>query len=325
MICARRVMLRTRRLPRKGARGGEMRVIGRLLLALAVVFPVGAFYTAVAGAGGPAVLKCMSWEDADGAIAISPGVGNTPANQSVTVHGKMFGCNKAGGGAQFSASMQMSGATCNNLAMSGTASFAWGNGSHSTASLQFQPQAQEPNKVVVTGIMTSGMFQGLLARSQLRYTQLFDGSGANCSPSNLLRHISYINSRSFQLLTPDVTTTTQPPGTTQPPTTTPPTPPATVPNTNFGGPPTFGPPVTVVLQGGPPPNGPVVTAAPQFPQGTLAFTGSSSGIAAMFGVEALLVGGALACLDPERRRRRLAQFAYHRPKAFLHVTLPPMR
>jgi hypothetical protein len=273
----------------------------------------------------------MSWEDADGAIAISPGVGNTPANQSVTVHGKLFGCNKAGGGAAFSANMQMANATCSNLAMSGTASFAWGNGSHSTASLQFQPQAQEPNKVVVTGIMTSGMFQGLLARSQLRYTQLFEGSGPNCSPSNLLRHISYINSRSFQLLPPDVTTTTQPAGppTTQPHNTTPVTPPATVPNTNFGGPTTspqsVAPPVTVVVFHGGPPVVPVATVAQPFPQGTLAFTGSSSGIAAMFGVEALLVGGALACLDPERRRRRLAQFAYHRPKAFLHVTLPPMR
>jgi hypothetical protein len=44
----------------------------------------------------------------------------------------------------------------------------------------------------------------------------------------------------------------------------------------------------------------------------------------MFGFEALLIGGALACVDPERRRRRLAYFA-HRPKSFLQVTLPPMR
>jgi hypothetical protein len=102
-----------------------------------------------------------------------------------------------------------------------------------------------------------------------------------------------------------------------------------VPITNFGGPTTAPPtfaapivPIVVINQGGPP-----STAGVQqpFPQGTLAFTGSSSGVAAMFGFEALLVGGALACLDPERRRRRMAQFAYRRPKAFLHVTLPPMR
>jgi hypothetical protein len=297
-----------------------MRVIGRLLVALAIAFPVGALFAGVAAGGGPAVLKCHAFKDADGAIAITPGVGNTPANQSVTVHAQLFSCNNGGGSARFSASMQMSNATCGNLAMSGTASFDWQNGSHSTAFLQFQPQALQPNQVVVTGIMTSGLFQGLPARSQLRYIRDYTGDGPLCSPTNLLRHIEFTNSRSFQLLTPSVTTT-QPPPPTQPTTPFP-----TVPITNFGGPttapPTFAAPIVVINQVNPP----STAGVPQrFPQGTLAFTGSSSGIAAMFGFEALLVGGALACLDPERRRRRMAQFAYHRPKAFLHVTLPPMR
>ncbi len=313
----------------EGWLGGAMRLVGRLLLALAVAFPVGVLFTSVAGAGGPAVIKCMAWKDSGGAISIFPGVTNLPLQQSVTVSGKMFSCNKAGGGAQFSANMQMTNATCGNLAMSGTASFAWLNGSHSTGFLHFQPQALEPNIVVITGIMTSGMFQGLLVQSQLRYTQVFDGSGPNCTASNPLKKIEYINSRSFQLLTPDVTSTTQPPATTpptQPPTT--PTNPVTVPVTNLGGP-TTGPPQTspvriVVVQSVPPFNNGTGTTTP-FPQGTLAFTGSHSGTAAMFGLEALLVGGALAALGPERRRRRLAQFAERRPKAHLHVTLPPMR
>ncbi|HTK17570.1 MAG TPA: hypothetical protein VL769_14345 [Acidimicrobiia bacterium] len=299
-----------------------MRVIGRLLVALAIAFPVGALFAGVAVGGGPAVLKCHAFKDADGAIAIVPGVGNSPVNQSVTIHAQLFGCNNAGGGARFSASMHMSNATCANIAMSGTATFDWLNGSHSTAFLQFQPQALQPNQVVVTGTMTSGLFQGLPAQSQLRYIRDYTGSGPPCSPTNLLRHIEFTNSRSFQLLTPNVTTT-QPPPPTQPHPT---TPFPTVPITNFGGPttapPTFAAPIVVINQGGPP----STAAVPQpFPQGTLAFTGSSSGIAAMFGFEALLVGGALACLDPERRRRRMAQFAYHRPKAFLQVTLPPMR
>jgi hypothetical protein len=299
-----------------------MRVIGRLLLVCAVAFPVAVLFTGVAAGGGPAALACNSWEDADGAISISPGVGNVPANQSVTVHGKIFGCNNAGGGAQFSSSMHMSNATCGNIAMSGTASFDWVDGGHSTAFLEFQPQVLEPNKVLVSGTMTSGMFQGLHARSELRYTRVYDGTGPNCSPSNLLRRIAYINSRSFQLIPADVTTTTQPP---PPRPTVPPTAFPTVPITNFGGPttapPTFATPILVINQGGPPST---FGVPQQVPQGTLAFTGSSSGVAAMFGFEALLVGGALACLDPERRRRRMAQFAY-RPKTFLHVTLPPTR
>jgi hypothetical protein len=319
-------MLPTRRGCHEGWWGAVMRVIGRLLLALAVAFPVAVGFAGVAAGGGPAALKCNSWEDAAGAIAIAPGVGNTPANQSVTVHGKIFGCNKAGGGAQFWASMHMSNATCGNLAMSGTASFAWTNGSHSTAFLRFQPQPLAPNRVVVTGTMTSGLFQGFPARSELRYAQVYTGTGPRCSPSNLLRKIDFINSRSFQILTPNVTTTLPvvPPATQPHPT----TPFPTVPITNFGGPttapPTSVPTIRVVLEAGPPGTVGTTTTQP-LPQGTLAFTGSSSGIAAMFGFEALLVGGALACLDSGRRRRRMAQFAYHRPRAFLHVTLPPMR
>ena len=193
---------------------GVKRVIGRLLVALAVAFPVTIALAAGAdgatpNASGPAALHCGHWEDA---MRITPGVGNTPANQSVTARGKLFGCTKAGGGAQYSATLQMSQATCGNLAMSGTASFDWVNGSHSTAFLMFHPQAVEPNKVYVTGSMTSGMFQGLVVNAWLRFTQVYTGTGAHCSPTNLLQHIDFTNSQSFQLLTPLVTTTTQPPG-----------------------------------------------------------------------------------------------------------------
>jgi hypothetical protein len=44
----------------------------------------------------------------------------------------------------------------------------------------------------------------------------------------------------------------------------------------------------------------------------------------MFGLEALLIGGALACLNPDRARR-FARFGSRRRSAqkFLKVTLPP--
>jgi hypothetical protein len=43
----------------------------------------------------------------------------------------------------------------------------------------------------------------------------------------------------------------------------------------------------------------------------------------MFGLEALLIGGALACMNPDRART-LARFGRRRrsPKKFLSVTLP---
>jgi len=305
-----------------------VRAIGRLLVALAVAFPLVVVLAGVAnGAIGPSVLNCAGWKDG---MRISPGVGNTPANQTVIGHGKLFGCNKAGEGGRFSSTLQMTQATCANLAMSGTASFDWVDGSHSTAFLVFHPQAVEVKKVHVTGSMTSGQFQGLVVNAWLRFTPDFTGTGPTCSPTNLLRRIDFTSIRSFQLLTPIVTTTTVSPSTLpHGSTTTPNTPPTTVPITNFGGPttaPATSPaPITVILQSAPPTTNAGVVTQQQFPQGTLAFTGSNSGLAAAFGFEALLVGGALACLEPARRRRRSQGLEYvHRPKSFLHVTLPPM-
>ena len=133
---------------------------------------------------------------------ISPGVGNNPSDQIVSGHGRVYGCNKAGGGAQFTATLQMSSATCSNLSMSGAAQFEWANGTHSTAFLSFDPQSGA--KFTISGTITSGEFQGLIVQSQLRFTQVFNGSGASCSPSNLLQKIEFTNSRSLQLLTPNI-------------------------------------------------------------------------------------------------------------------------
>jgi hypothetical protein len=306
-----------------------VRVIGRLLLALAIALPITwavAVGVAAGDSGGPLVVKCHHWQDA---MRISPGVSNNPTSQSVSAHGKLFGCNKAGGGAVFNATLAMSNATCSNVSMSGSAQFDWVNGSHSSAFLTFQQQALEPRKVIITGSVTSGAYQGLVVRSELRFTQVFSGSGANCSPGNLLQKIDFTNTRSFQLLTPNTQPTTSNPGTTtpNPPTTSPGggTVPQTVPVTNSGGPPPTQPTRVIIINRFPTrPLRRVIIVNRPFPRGTLAFTGSSSGKAALFGLEALLIGGALACLDPDRARRvarmgRRGRF----PKKFLRVTLPP--
>ena len=122
-----------------------MRVIGRLLLALAIALPISwVVAVGVAAGDGPLVVKCMHWEDG---MRLTPGVGNNPSSQSVAAHGKLWSCNKAGGGAIFNATLSMSNATCSNLAMSGSAQFDWVNGAHSSAFLTFQPQL-ETRKVV---------------------------------------------------------------------------------------------------------------------------------------------------------------------------------
>ena len=273
---------------------------------------------------GPAVMKCMHWKDV---VKIAPGVGNDPNDQAVTGHGKVYGCNKAGGAAQFSGTFQITGATCDNLAMSGSGQLEWADGSHSTLFLSFTPQDVEPRKVFVSGTVTSGAFQGLIARAWLRFTPEFEGSGVNCGPQNLLKKLRFSNTQSFQLLTPNVPVTTVPDTT---PNTNPDTSvPQTVPQTNGGGTTT----VPVTTQRHPPRTvvviqqvccRDVVIVHRTFPTGTLAFTGSSR-LAAIVGFEALLVGGVLACLDPDRKKRGAARFGrrLRRRKKSLDVTLPP--
>src|SRR5579862_3345423 len=152
-----------------------MRVIGRLLVALAVALPVSVALTSGVAQGssqsgsGPAVIKCMHWKDS---MKVSPGIQDSPADQVVSAHGKLYGCNKAGGGAQFDATFQMTQATCSNLSMSGVAAFEWADGGHSTAFLAYHPQVNEPKKQYVSGSITSGAFQGLIVSAWVRFTEV---------------------------------------------------------------------------------------------------------------------------------------------------------
>ena len=79
-----------------------MRVIGRLLLVLAIALPATWIVAVGVASGdsgfGPAVLYCNHWDDD---MRLSPGATQNPTNQSVSAHGKLFRCNKAGGGATF--------------------------------------------------------------------------------------------------------------------------------------------------------------------------------------------------------------------------------
>jgi hypothetical protein len=287
---------------------------------LAIALPLSAtVFDGGSVSADPAVMKCMHWQDG---MNISPGVGNSPSDQVVSGHGRVYGCNKAGGGAQFSATLQMSGATCSNLSMRGSASFEWSNGTHSSAFLSFDPASG--SNFTISGSITAGEFQGLIVQSQLRFTQIFSGSGQSCSPSNLLRKMEFTNSRSLQLLTPTPQTTNPPPPPVRPPNTSRPRPPA-----------------TVIVQGTRPPVVVIINPRPRrrivfverrrrrraiivvhrsFPTGTLAFTGSSSG-AAVAGLIALMVGAVLVCLDP-KQRAGFAEIGRRRPRKSFQVTIP---
>ena len=189
-----------------------LRRIGRLLVVLAVLLPVGVVASAAAngasGGIGPAVLKCMHFKDG---LALTPGLTNdTPTDQSVVGHGRLYGCNKAGGSAKFSATLHMHQATCADLSMAGQTRYDWANGQSSFADVTFTAQNAEPNKVFVTGVIGSGMFEGLVLQAWVRFNEKFSGNGPGCTAANPLKQIEFLNSQSYQLLTPPSTTSTLP-------------------------------------------------------------------------------------------------------------------
>jgi len=290
------------------------RVVGRFLLAGTAALPIaGALWDGPAHgdmplARGPAVMKCSYFKDA---MIISPGLSNTPTDQTIAAHGRVYGCNKAGGSAKFTATLIAGGATCSNRRFVGQAHFVWTNGRSSTVSVTFNPAATQARKVEVIGNVTDGLFQGLLMHSWVRTTDTFKGSGPGCEAANLLKRMEFTNSRSLQVLTP-ITVPTTPPRR---------DPPTTAPTT-----------VPVSLQGSTVPNVivPVTQAAADTttttrPAGDLAFTGSSSSRGALLGLEALVAGGAIWALAGRGGRRHLDRAARGRRRRELYVTLPAQR
>jgi hypothetical protein len=300
------------------------RVIGRLLVAAAAALPLSVAVWVPSAQGsvgsglGTAVMKCMHFKDA---MILTPGLSHTPANQTVNTHGRVYGCNKAGGGGKFRATLAMTAATCANRRFDGEGHFDWANGQSSTASLSFLPAPVEPKKVEVLGTITAGMFDGLLLHSFVRTADIFKGTGAGCSPSNPLTRIDFTNSQSLQLFTPNVPTTTVPQGssTSAPASTTPVTTATAVTQGSF---PTTAAITHVTRASG----GGGGTPGPPGPGGSLAFSGNSPG-GALLGLESLLVGGAIWALGGRGRRSspsslRRRDRRRHGARPWLLVTLP---
>ena len=244
---------------------------------------------------GTAVMKCRHFKDA---MIISPGLSHTPTDQTVAARGRVYGCNKAGGGGKYTATLTMKGATCESRTYLGEAHFSWANGQTSIAALGLLPAPVEPLKVEGVGRVKSGMFGGLLIHSFIRTKDVFKGHGPGCSAANLLKRVEFTNSQSLQFFTPIVPTTTIPQNTSVPHQTTPTS-------------------VSVVTQGSTTPRSVVVQrvttpaaggggggtspGSGSGSPGNLALTGAGSG-GALLGLESLLAGGAIWALGGRGRR-----------------------
>ena len=277
------------------------RVIGRILIVAAAALPLSAVLWGQPAEGsvgsgvGTAVMKCHHFKDA---MILSPGLSHTPTDQTVAAHGRVYGCNKAGGGGKYTATLAMKGATCESRTYLGEAHFSWANGQTSVAAIGLLPAPVEPLKVEVVGRVKSGMFAGLLIHSFIRTKDVFKGHGPGCSSTNLLKRVEFTNSQSLQFFTPVVPTTTIPQNTSVPQQTTTPT------------------SVSVVTQGSTTPRSVVVQrvtipvgsggggttpGSGSGSPGSLALTGTGSR-GALLGLESLLAGGAIWALGGRGRR-----------------------
>ena len=300
------------------------RVIGRLFIAAVAALPLSvALWNQAAqanvGSTRGLVLNCSN---SKGAMTLTPGLSDTPTNQTVSAHGRVYGCNKMGGYAKFTATLQMTLATCTHRHFEGSAQFAWADGRMSTASLTLSSTPVTPHKVDVNGAITSGVFVGSTLRTWIRMTDTFTGSGPECGPTNLLQQIALTTSHCFMLYSPTTTTTT------------------TVPSHSS----TSSPPTTIARTHTIEPQGRTATTAvarevrqlsggndgtqsPAAPSGSLALTGSNSG-GALLGLGSLLLGSAVLALSGNDRRqgpRRTARRRRDRRRGarpWLYVTMP---
>ncbi|MFM8236245.1 MAG: hypothetical protein ACKOBG_00600 [Actinomycetota bacterium] len=248
--------------------------------------------------GGTAAIACNFWR---GTMRMTPGLLTAPAgDQSATITGRIYGCNKSGGSANFTASLTMTAATCGSYSMQGTGTFAWADGQTSGATLVFQQQDFAPQKYLVGGAITSGPYRNLLVWSYLRFTLQNTKTDALCTTDNPAVKASFTNASSMQLVTPDTPPTFPTPSTSTPPTV----------------PPTTATTLAPVLPTIPP------TTVPGPPPGPLPNTGIGTW-GAVVGAEALLIGGGLGLLGEDRRRRRARTPGRAGPRSWLEITMPP--
>jgi hypothetical protein len=160
-----------------------------------------------------------------GTLAVSPGLTDLPAVQTITAHGRLTGCTAAGGSGTFGAVIATSRATCASLSTvlePTNATFGWADGETSVAALTFPPLVGSPNKLAIKGTVISGAGRGTKVAAGLhlsvdvssvgrvpahhqhvradirRVRQLLDNKGSGCAATTPVGKIDVANDRGFE-------------------------------------------------------------------------------------------------------------------------------
>lgn len=143
------------------------------------------------------VQKCATLR---GSAAISPGIGNTPADQTMSVRAALKNCApgaKTGGSGSMRATILLNDATCAKLGsaqtLNGTGRITWANGSVSRIRFQARTSSSDTTLAALTGKVTAGKFDEKLLKTKVRFTPVFTGVGVPCSSTNRLEKLTFTN------------------------------------------------------------------------------------------------------------------------------------
>jgi len=137
-------------------RGERIRRATRPLLLFVGLWAGAGMLTAAAPAHADGWQHCSSVK---GTLAMSPGLTDVAADQTVTFFARMTGCSREGGSGLLGATTAASQATCATLTtalLPTNATFAWASGRASTIALAFQSLPGSPNRLVLEGRVISG-------------------------------------------------------------------------------------------------------------------------------------------------------------------------
>jgi hypothetical protein len=135
-----------------------------------------------------------------GSATITPGLTNTPANQTVKVNTNATSCTPStatGGSGKMTATINLTNVSCASLAtaqtLSGTGKIVWKNTKVSKIRLTAKTTSSDPTLATVTGKVTSGLFSGKNLGGKIRFTPVFSGTGPACSATNPLKKVTISN------------------------------------------------------------------------------------------------------------------------------------
>jgi len=158
--------------------------------------------SALGAAPGNAATAVQTCTTLKGTATLTPGLTNTPADQTVKAKGTLSGCTpatKTGGGGTIKATIMISQASCTTLinggqTFKGTAVTDWLNGKVSHEALTFKTGTGNSVTVAtITGKVTKGLFLGHLVNGQIKFT--VKGT-PNCTTIPVTK-LSFKNTKNF--------------------------------------------------------------------------------------------------------------------------------